>query len=68
MAIGPGKYDDFCTAVREEAEAEAALVIILYGKRGSGFSVQTADLGVLAQLPALLRNTADQIEQSGGTA
>lgn len=68
MPIGPGKYDDLCTTVRKSAEADTALVIILNGKKGSGFSVQTADLGVLAQLPALLRNTADQIEQSGGTA
>jgi hypothetical protein len=67
MALGPGKYDDLCTTVRESAEADAALVIILNGRKGSGFSIQTADLRVLADLPALLRSTADQIEQSYGT-
>jgi len=68
MAIGPGKYDDLCTTVRESVEADAALVIIINGRKGSGFSLQTADLGVLADLPATLRRTADQIEQSYGTA
>lgn len=68
MAIGPGKYDDLCTIVREEAEASLALVIVVKGKKGSGFSVQGKDLSDLVWLPAVLRETANQIEQSGGTA
>lgn len=40
--IGPGKYGDACTAARVVANAEVAIVIILNGDKGSGFSVQGA--------------------------
>lgn len=40
MALGPGKYDDLCTYVREQAGAVFTLVAIFGGKRGDGFSVQ----------------------------
>jgi hypothetical protein len=60
MPIGPGKYDDLCTYVREQSQAKAALVIILDGKLGSGFSVQ-AHGGPLPGLPALLEDIAKQI-------
>lgn len=40
MSIGPGKYDELCTVVREGAQAEGAVVIVIGGNRGSGFSVQ----------------------------
>lgn len=42
MPIGPGKYDDLCTHVREKAKAEGAAVIIFNGSEGSGFSVQAS--------------------------
>jgi hypothetical protein len=38
MAVGPGKYHDLCTLVRGRAEAESAIVIVVNGKNGSGFS------------------------------
>ena len=38
--IGPGKYDDACTAARVIANAEVAIVMILNGDKGSGFSIQ----------------------------
>lgn len=41
MPLGPGKYDDVCTYVREETEASAAIVIVVGGKHGPGFSVQS---------------------------
>ena len=63
MAIGPGKYDDLCTKVREEAKAEGALVIILNGSKGSGFSCQ-ADLVTSLKLPELLEHIAEQIRKS----
>lgn len=40
MSDGPGKYDDLCTYVREEANAAGAVVIVINGERGSGFSIQ----------------------------
>lgn len=59
---GPGKYDDLCIYVREQAKAEGAIVIVLGGHKGSGFSVQ---LPILAadRLPTILRETADKIEK-----
>jgi hypothetical protein len=43
MAIGPGKYDDWVTTVREATEAEGVVLIVLNGVHGSGFSVQAVD-------------------------
>ncbi len=64
MPIGPGKYDELCTKVREETHALAALLIVIDGVKGSGFSMQTGDLRVLTGLPGILRDTACQIEES----
>lgn len=64
--IGPGKYDAICTQVREQAFAELAVVIVLNGIRGSGFSCQIDDThgaasGALARLPDMLEIMARQI-------
>lgn len=40
MPLGPGKYDDMCTMVREATGAQAVVVVIVGGSRGDGFSVQ----------------------------
>lgn len=66
MPVGPGKYDDLCTYAREQAQATAAMVIIVGGKHGPGFAMQTADLRVQLALPQILRNIADEIERSAG--
>ena len=66
MALGPGKYDDLCTRAREEAGAESCVLIITNGKKGSGFSMQTANLTHLVTLPQVLRNVANEIEKSFG--
>lgn len=60
--IGPGKYDDECTIVRESTNAQAAIVIVLGGKKGAGFSCQARGVHVLTGLPGILRNIASQIE------
>jgi hypothetical protein len=62
MAVGQGKYDDLTTLVREGANAEGVIVIVIGGSKGSGFSVQ-ATFEVTAKLPALLRKIADDIER-----
>jgi hypothetical protein len=59
---GEGKYDAICTKARIEAKAVGALLMIIEGKNGSGFSVQ-APGAILVQLPAVLRFVADEIEQ-----
>lgn len=59
--LGPGKYDDLCTRVREETKAEATILLVFNGNNGSGFSCQ-APLDVTLSLPQMLRSMADQIE------
>lgn len=63
MPIGPGKYDHLCTYVREQANAEGAIVVILNGDRGAGFSVQ-ADLRAQLTLADLLEHMAKEIRAS----
>lgn len=60
MAVGPGKYDDLCTEIREKAGAEGAIVIISKGKHGDGFSCQ-ASIEMTLALPDILENIAQQI-------
>lgn len=63
MALGPGKYDDLCSYVREMAKAEGVAVVVLHGTSGSGFSVQGPAETTLV-LPRLLRLMADEIEKA----
>jgi hypothetical protein len=63
MTIGPGRYDDLCTYVATHADIRpggAAIVIILGGKHGAGFSCQANPL-TMALLPDLLETVAAQI-------
>ena len=73
MAIGPGKYDDLCTEVRERVGLGGAdemprgggvLVIVVGGDKGNGFSCQ-ADLPTTMGLPNLLEMIAAQIRKDG---
>ncbi|HKX40910.1 MAG TPA: hypothetical protein VJO99_07115 [Burkholderiaceae bacterium] len=58
--IGPGKYDDVCTQVREQTQAEGVVLIIADGKLGSGFSMQ-APIDLHAALPGVLEGLAERI-------
>jgi len=60
MTMGPGKYDDLCTQLREQAQAEGVVIFIVRGKHGNGFSVQ-APLEVQATLPEVLESLAWRI-------
>lgn len=57
MPIGPSKYDDLCTAVREKVNAEGAVIIVIRGSRGSGFACQVT-LPTMEVLPDLLETIA----------
>ena len=61
MALGPGKYDDLATIVREQTNAQAVIVVVIGGTLGNGFSVQARE-GVVLKIPALLRMLANTIE------
>lgn len=60
MAHGPGKYDAQCTTARLATKADGAILIIVNGIAGSGFSCQ-AEPQVLVRLPAILESLAAQI-------
>jgi hypothetical protein len=60
--IGPGKYDDVCTRVREELGAQGVIVAVLGGPFGNGFSLQATSAEITDALPGILRNMAGQIE------
>jgi anion-transporting ArsA/GET3 family ATPase len=64
MPLGPGKYDDLCTAAREAAKARGVLLIVIDGAHGSGFACQ-ADLQTTATLPDLLEKVARDIRRAG---
>lgn len=59
--IGPGKYDESCTAVREKHKAGGVMLIVFDGDLGTGFSCQLPILD-LEKIPAVLRIAADQID------
>jgi enoyl-CoA hydratase/carnithine racemase len=62
MAIGPGKYDDLATLVRERAQADGVVVIVIGGDKGNSFCVQ-ADLETTLLLPDLLDQLSKQIRE-----
>lgn len=57
---GPGKYDDACTQARESTGAAGAVLIVLDGDHGYGFSVQVTP-EALFRLPEMLEYMAKQI-------
>lgn len=63
--LGPGKYDDACTAARTMTNAEVALVIILNGDKGSGFSMQgdAAAQPTVEQVATLLEHVAAELRR-----
>lgn len=63
MALGPGKYDDACTHARLSTNAQACILVVIGGEKGSGFSVQGPP-DVTAQLPTILEHMAKQIRES----
>lgn len=65
MPLGPGKYDDWCTKVREETQAEGVILVVIGGEKGSGFSCQLT-LEDLSGIPVVLRTIADEIEAGRG--
>jgi hypothetical protein len=63
MPLGPGKYDDLASYVRERADAEGVIVIVVNGRQGNGFSVQ-GTATVTLKIPDLLDIVANEIRAS----
>lgn len=67
MPLGPGKYDEVATDVRERTKASLLLLAVIGGNKGTGFEVvgdlsQPNTATMLLALPAILRSIADEIE------
>lgn len=62
MTVGAGKYDALCTYVRVQSRAQAAIVMVINGNKGSGFSVQSEIPVPPAMLADMLREMANDIE------
>jgi hypothetical protein len=58
-----GKHDDESRALLVKHEANAALVIVIGGKTGTGFSFSTITEQTAILVPAVLRQVADEIEK-----
>jgi hypothetical protein len=61
--LGPGKYHDVLEHAAAEARASTALLIVLDGALGAGFECRVT-ANTVRLLPALLRDVANQIENS----
>jgi len=59
--IGPGRYDDITTRLRELTDADGVVLIVLNGYKGSGFSVQVPEPQDGFQLATVLRAVADEV-------
>jgi len=62
MTQGAGKYDQVCTDIIKQTNADGAVVIIIGGPLSGGLSVQVTEQA-LRWLPTLLRNVAVQVEE-----
>lgn len=63
MPVGPGKYDDWVTKIREETQARCVVLMVVDGNKGTSFCVQSHE-DISIALPELLRDTASSIESS----
>jgi len=65
MSLGPGgRYDKECQELAVRVQAEATLLIVLHGTRGSGFSMtmlSPSPLACMQTVANVLEETAKQI-------
>lgn len=61
MTLGPGKYDEYCTLIRERTGARFVAVIVVGAKTGEGFSIQ-GEPELMAVLPDVLRMMATDMD------
>jgi hypothetical protein len=68
MPADSGKYDDVAQLVSNITGADAAMVIIAGGTRGTGFSVISKNAGYLLSLTKALRLVCDDIDEQNERA
>lgn len=63
MPIAPsGKYDEVAIGALTFTKADAAIILVINGKEGSGMSVASVSQSCLEILPTMLRELADAVE------
>ena len=62
MALGPGKYDGWCSRVRIATQAIGVVIIVFGGEDGSGFAVQGPE-SLNKTLPDVLEFIAAEIRK-----
>lgn len=65
MPFGPGKYDREATDLLQKIHAQAVVVMVIDGDKGSGFSVCLDQHGLWRDteaLPCILRSVAEHME------
>ena len=63
MELGTGNYQDVVAHTRESQKANAAIVIVMNGQRGTGWAVQGEPDGI-EHLPNFLEGIAADIRTS----
>lgn len=63
-----GRYDAECEELCKRTEAIATAVIVIGGKKGSGFSLSTADPEFLQVIATVLQDAARQIKEASASA
>jgi hypothetical protein len=68
--IGPGKYDDICTEIRERLGAQGVVLVVLNGTRGHGVSQQVMAKPetvkpLMAALAGMLNEVASGLVKTG---
>lgn len=64
MPIGEGgKYDAEATLVRSITGGKAVFLMVVDGRRGNGFAVQTTSETFVPAIIKTLRDTANQLER-----
>lgn len=66
MPLGPGKFDDWCTKIREATGARGVIVIVAGTDTGQGGMSAQCDDHYTLNFPKILRDVAKQIEESAG--
>jgi len=61
MPKGPGKYDELCVDILKKTNADCAIVIVINGNTGSGFSINAIDQDFVFKIPELLEHTASMV-------
>ena len=62
MPLGGGTYNDEINEIREKTETDSVILLIIGVKKGNGFEIMSCNPLFQFEMPAILRNLANEIE------